>query len=478
MNTRHSLHGAKLLRLSLGTSILVSIIATTNLSAAVLTVDDDGDSDFSTIQAAIDAASNGDEIRVFPGRYVGTGAQVIDLRGKAIRVRSVNGASQTSIDGDMLRRCIACTNNEGSNTLIEGFSIINGEGGWVDLDGDGREGGFERVAGGALLLSSSPTFTDCVFVQNGADVGGGIYASNSDGMFVRCTFFANVGFFGGAISNNDGSSPQILECSFDYNLAPRGGAIENRDGSNCQLFNCTFEGNFGIVGGCIMSTACSPTVTGCSFSHNSAESGGAIYDTGASSSLIQGCTFIANTASLVGGAIATFGSNPLMRECSFRENQADLAGGAVHADSDSLVEILDSTFLRNAAVFGGAVANRSGSHSVFDSCRFERNSAFFEGGSIDNDDSSLASLGSTSFCGSDPNDIHGTWIDLGGNRFAGSCSTIGDMDGDGQVNGSDLLVLLANWGTCDPGSRCSGDIDSSGEIDGSDLLLLLSNWST
>ena len=162
--------------------------------------------------------------------------------------------------------------------------------------------------------------------------------------------------------------------------------------------------------------------------------------------------------------------------CTFRENASAFSGGAIHAESDAVVEIDNGIFTLNTSTFGGAVANRVGAHSVFNACLFERNNAFFEGGSIDNDDSSLASLGGTSFCGSSPDDIHGVWIDLGGNAFAASCSTTGDLDGDGQVNGSDLLVLLANWGVCNAGSRCSGDIDTSGEVDGTDLLLLLSNW--
>lgn len=46
-----------------------------------------------------------------------------------------------------------------------------------------------------------------------------------------------------------------------------------------------------------------------------------------------------------------------------------------------------------------------------------------------------------------------------------------DLDGDGQVCGSDLTILLGNWGGC-----CSADLDGDGTVGGSDLTLLLAAW--
>jgi hypothetical protein len=50
----------------------------------------------------------------------------------------------------------------------------------------------------------------------------------------------------------------------------------------------------------------------------------------------------------------------------------------------------------------------------------------------------------------------------------------GDLDGDGDVDTSDLLALLADWGCA--GENCIGDVDGDGDTDTSDLLLLLANW--
>ena len=56
-----------------------------------------------------------------------------------------------------------------------------------------------------------------------------------------------------------------------------------------------------------------------------------------------------------------------------------------------------------------------------------------------------------------------------------SCSKTdcpGDLDGGGQVDGGDLGLLLAAWGTPDP----SADLNGDGTVNGADLGLLLAAW--
>lgn len=48
---------------------------------------------------------------------------------------------------------------------------------------------------------------------------------------------------------------------------------------------------------------------------------------------------------------------------------------------------------------------------------------------------------------------------------------VGDLNGDGIVNGADLGKILSNWGG--PGL---GDLDGDGIVNGADLGLVLSNW--
>lgn len=48
-----------------------------------------------------------------------------------------------------------------------------------------------------------------------------------------------------------------------------------------------------------------------------------------------------------------------------------------------------------------------------------------------------------------------------------------DLDDNGSVGVSDLLILLAAWGSC---PDCSADFDGNGSVGVSDLLVLLSEW--
>ena len=65
--------------------------------------------DFPTIQAAINAAQNGETVLVAPGTYVET----IDFHGKAITVTSAQGPSLTIIDGGRLDSVATFVSGEG-----------------------------------------------------------------------------------------------------------------------------------------------------------------------------------------------------------------------------------------------------------------------------------------------------------------------------------------------------------------------------
>ena len=64
------------------------------------------------------------------------------------------------------------------------------------------------------------------------------------------------------------------------------------------------------------------------------------------------------------------------------------------------------------------------------------------------------------------------WINLDDTNFYVGFTCTGDLNGDGQVDGVDLGLLLGAWGTANP----AADLNGSGNVDGVDLGLLLGSW--
>ena len=75
-------------------TVIISMFLTSAALSDTWTVDDDGKADFDNIQAAIDAASDGDEIIVMPGTYTSTqDGHVVNMLGKAVTLRSLYPAT-------------------------------------------------------------------------------------------------------------------------------------------------------------------------------------------------------------------------------------------------------------------------------------------------------------------------------------------------------------------------------------------------
>jgi hypothetical protein len=55
---------------------------------------------------------------------------------------------------------------------------------------------------------------------------------------------------------------------------------------------------------------------------------------------------------------------------------------------------------------------------------------------------------------------------------------LADLDGDGQVATSDLLLLLSQWGCCAECAKCPADLDGDCQVGSADLLILLSQWGS
>ncbi len=110
-------HGKTLMRIP---CVSVPLLVATLAAADTLHVP----GEYATIQAAIDAAVDGDEIQVAPGMY----NEAIDFIGKAVRLYSADGPDVTMIHGDGLNASVVtCVSGEGSETILDGFRVIQYE---------------------------------------------------------------------------------------------------------------------------------------------------------------------------------------------------------------------------------------------------------------------------------------------------------------------------------------------------------------
>ena len=157
---------------------LVSLAYAVTFSTVVadsIYVDDDfvqnPEADYSTIQEAIDSASNGDEIFVSPGTYTGLGNYVVDFGDKEVSVQSLSGADSTYIDGEFQRALVSFSGqSQGDETYLSGFTLFNAS---VDdapyIDGSNTPPSLIRFIGG-----SSASLRNCVLTNLENPLGGPI----------------------------------------------------------------------------------------------------------------------------------------------------------------------------------------------------------------------------------------------------------------------------------------------------------------
>ncbi len=451
-----------------------------------------------SVQAAIDAANEGDEMvldaKVYSENVVIDGRE-ITLRSKSPEDPAVVAA--TIIDGGGEDTVIAFAGSEGPGAVLDGLTITNGFG--YHYNGAGLNG-----------YGCHATVRRCVITGNVSPFGSGGGIAGLDGTINNCTISGNsCAQRGAGLYDCDGD---IVNCIITNNDAAGseadGGGLYGCGGT---IRGCTITGNqAGWWGGGIALSVAS--ITACTIAGNtSGGAGGGIYG---SEGNIEDCLVVGNTATIfwgeAGGGLADC-TGPI-RNCTIAANRSQLspvlppasghagglynctgpisncvvAGNISDAGDGQIVSCSVPTYSRIEDLSGGGTGNISADPLFADPAGPDNDPATW----ADNDyhllaDSPCINAGNPAYvpCVGET-DVDGQprvrygRIDMGADEFV----LTGDANLDAYVNVGDLQALIAAWSSQagpPPSSNwnTNADLNRDGYVNVADLQILAANWA-
>ncbi len=334
------------------TAAVLLVLAAAAARGATIQVSRDGGADFTDVQAAADAAADGDTVLVLPGEYVL--AESLDFNRlydpaapasppvKNIVVRSIGGAAFTvlrlaeTLPVPARASVVVFENGESAASVLEGVTVTGGRG----MSGGG--GGI-TCAGAA-----SPRIVDCVITGNAAR---GI-ACSKGGMpeFVRCVVTRNSG---GGIGLQSGGA-RFTDCVITDNF---GGGVIGAYAGDFAFTRCRIAGNQGSKGGGVACTSsASPVFTDCTIVRNTARDwdGGGVFLSSSARPIFRGCTIVGNASADGAGGIACIEQSALTAtDCIVWGN----AGGSLSVAATASANVSYSCIEGDAALPGAGNTN-------------------------------------------------------------------------------------------------------------------------
>jgi hypothetical protein len=249
----------------------------------------------------------------------------------------------------------------GNDCVLDGLTITGGNTNSSILIPDLTTGG------GIYLFRFSLTLLNCTLTMNSAVYGGGaIQCFFSSPKFIGCTFIRNCGgslvegdntvmVNGGGGAANSNCSSVFEQCMFINNWASLGGGLWNTE-SNVTLICCTFSRNKSHTrGGGIFNWKSDARLDNCIFKANSAEKSGGGIEGSFSNLVLTGCAFAGNTASGDGGGVNNNSCDITLTNCVFGGNSAKSTGGAIYQYKGSMTLINCTHNGNRARENGGAI---------------------------------------------------------------------------------------------------------------------------
>ena len=360
--------------------ILAVIGAVAPASSTVHLVDQGGGGDYTTIGAAVSAATTGDTVLIAAGTYQGAGNTNVDLGGKNLVIRSQSGAANTVIDCEHIgpnTRAFYLHSGEDTTCVIEDLTILRG---------------YAISGAGIWCNGASPKIVACRFDSCGVAYGT-IRLDNSQARVIDCDFNHCSVFVTGAAFYISNSSPVIRNTTIDScSSGFHGGGMIILDGGSTSMTDVTLTGcSAGGDGGGVYCQDAPPTMNRVHFVANRADTtrGGGLYIN--CDGTLNECTFVGNYAGQEGGGVYCWGSYLDANDCAFSGNDAS-AGGGIYGE-DALVDVDGGSFYDNVAGMGGGACTQGGV-PTFTDADFDMNAAAIYGGGL----ALLDAMGQVGYC--------------------------------------------------------------------------------
>ncbi len=311
------------LSLALVVGLLLTLGAPEPVRGATYTVPSPN---YPTIQSAIEACVDGDEVVIEPNTYTGAGNRDLSFGGRAITVRGTdpddpNVVAATVIDCQNAGGGFYFHSGEDANSVLAGLTITNGH--------------RENDIGAIHCDQTSPTIANCNITRCSGVVGG-IYGYYSSLTITDCTITDCEGIVWGAIFCEEAGRPIIANCTISGNTAGWFAAGIACDG-NGTITGCTISDNENLVtmewynnGGGITCGG-DTTITNCTITGNNCLRGTGAGITSTAGTKITNCTISGNgtggsTFCTGGGIYITLG-RVTIANCTITGNASQWEGG-------------------------------------------------------------------------------------------------------------------------------------------------------